>query len=171
MKHLIAVVFILFFIIPSSAQEEVNEKATTIYFIRHAEKDRSDKTNRDPHLKQKGLLRAVKWSTVLEHIQFDRIYSTNYNRTLETARPTAERNDIDVISMYDPRDIDGQSFLETNKGKTVLVVGHSNTTPAFVNAILGEEKYPQINDKNNANLYIVTISPSGEKSDMLIVVN
>ena len=41
-------------------------------------------------------------------------------------------------------------------GKTVLVVGHSNTTPQFVNAILGVDRYSDIQDNNNANLYIVT---------------
>ena len=41
-------------------------------------------------------------------------------------------------------------------GKTVLVVGHSNTTPQFVNAILGSGRYSDIQDDNNANLYIVT---------------
>ena len=49
-------------------------------------------------------------------------------------------------------------FLQETKGKTVLVVGHSNTTPAFVNKILAVEKYKDIDDNNNANLYIVTIS-------------
>ena len=41
-------------------------------------------------------------------------------------------------------------------GKTVLVVGHSNTTPQFVNAILGTKQYTDIQDDNNVNLYIVT---------------
>jgi broad specificity phosphatase PhoE len=49
-------------------------------------------------------------------------------------------------------------FQTATKGKTVLVVGHSNTTPAFVNKILGENKYEDINDNDNASLYIVTIA-------------
>ena len=57
-------------------------------------------------------------------------------------------------------------FQQETKGKTVLVVGHSNTTPAFVNKILAEEKYKDIDDNNNANLYIVTIS-GDEKTSIL----
>lgn len=150
--------------------EKTTEKGTTYYFIRHAEKDRSDKTNKNPNLTQKGLLRAVKWSYVLEHAPFDAIYSTDYNRTKQTAEPTAEKNELEV-TMYDPRNIDAKAFLKTNKGKTVLVVGHSNTTPYFVNAVLGNKKYKDIDDTNNANLYIVTVSPKGEITDTLLVID
>lgn len=157
--------------LPSFAQDEQkNNEATTYYFIRHAEKDRSDKTNKDPNLMQKGLLRAAKWSFVLENIEFDAIYSTNYNRTKQTAQPTAEKKGLEV-TIYDPRQMFSEEFANNTKGKTVLVVGHSNTTPAFVNAVLGKKKYDDIDDNNNANLYIVTISPSGEKSDTLLVID
>ena len=37
------------------------------------------------------------------------------------------------------------------------MVGHSDTTPEFVNAILGKQEYPQIEDSNNGNLYIVSL--------------
>lgn len=154
---------------PQTTEKEV-EKSSTFYFIRHAEKDRSDKTNRNPDLIQKGLLRAVKWSYVLDNVSFDAVYSTDYNRTKQTAMPTAEKKGLE-ITLYDPRNIDAKTFLETNKGKSVLVVGHSNTTPYFVNAVLGNKKYKDIDDSNNANLYIVTVSPSGEISDTLIVID
>ena len=72
--------------------------------------------------------------------------------------------------MYDPSNLDGKAFLEANKGKTVLVVGHSNTTPAFVNAVLGEQKHQDMADDNNGNLYIVTVSSTGEMSDVVLVV-
>ena len=106
---------------------------------------------------------------VLEHVKFDAVYSTDYNRTKETAQPTAEKNGLE-ITIYDPRDLNSEDFINNTNGKTVLVVGHSNTTPTFVNAVLGQEKYKSIDDNNNANLYIITISASGEKSDVLLVV-
>ena len=107
---------------------------------------------------------------MLENIKFDAIYSTDYNRTKQTAAPTAEKQGVDV-TLYDPRNIDINTFLETTIGQNVLVVGHSNTTPTFVNKILGTETYKQIKDDNNANLYIVTITASGEKSASLLVVD
>ena len=144
-------------------------ETSTFYFIRHAEKDRTNMDDRDPKLKEEGILRAAKWSLVLQNIKFDAVYSTNYKRTKQTAQPTAEKNGLE-LTMYDPSNLDGKTFLEANKGKTVLVVGHSNTTPAFVNAVLGEQKYQSMADDNNANLYIVTVSSSGEMSDIVLVV-
>ena len=142
---------------------------STYYFIRHAEKDRSDSTNNDPHLTDIGLKRAENWASKLEGITFDAIYSTNYNRTKETATPLALKNNLD-ITLYNPKDIDYNLFLEENKGKTVLIVGHSNTTPAFVNKILGKNKYEDIDDHQNGNLYIITIE-NDKIFDELKVIN
>ena len=169
MKHLLILTFTILFALPTFSQDDKTSELTTYYFIRHAEKNRSDANDKNPHLIQKGILRAAKWSFALEHIKFDAVYSTDYNRTKETAQPTAERNGLDV-TIYDPRQLNSDSFIANAKGKTVLVVGHSNTTPMFVNAVLGVKKHDHIDDNNNANLYIVTISSSGEKSDTLIVV-
>ena len=168
MKHIFTIIIIALFVIPINAQEE-NSTSTTYYFIRHAEKDKSDVSNKNPHLNMNGILRAAKWTLVFENIQFDAVYSTNYHRTIETAQPTAEKNKVD-ITIYDPRNLDLENFLANTKGKRVLVVGHSNSTPTFVNSILGKEKYTQIDESNNANLYIVTISSTGDISDSLIVI-
>ena len=172
MKNYLILLLALAFNLQSCAQEtktDLPTETTTFYFIRHAEKDRTNMDDRDPKLKEEGLLRAAKWSLVLQHVKFDAVYSTDYNRTKQTAQPTAEKNGLE-LTMYDPSNLDGKAFLETNKGKTVLVVGHSNTTPAFVNAVLGEQKHQDMADDNNANLYIVTVSPSGEMSDVVLVV-
>ena len=152
--------------------EEVESLPTTTYYlIRHAEKDRSDPSNKDPHLTQVGLLRAAKWSYVLGAVKFDAVYSTDYNRTRETALPTAEKNGISQLSLYNPSNMDMKGFVEGTAGQTVLIVGHSNTTPKLANALIGADKYEQIDDSNNANLYIVTVLPSGEKTDVLLVID
>ena len=171
MKQLLTTLILLIaFIGPVSAQETTaSNQTSSYYFIRHAEKDKSDKSNKNPNLIMEGVLRAAKWSLVFDNLKFDAIYSTDYNRTRDTTKPTAEKNDLD-ITIYDPRNIDVKTFLETTKGKTVLVVGHSNTTPMFVNSILGTKKYQSIDETNNANLYIVTVSSSGDITDTLLVV-
>ena len=141
-------------------------KTTTYYLIRHAEKDQSDKTNRDPHLTEEGLKRADNWATILKDINFDMVYSTNYHRTKETATPTATANELE-ITYYDPRNMNPKEFMDQTKGKTVLIVGHSNTTPMFTNALLGEKKYDQISEDNNSNLYIVTVTEKDKTSTLL----
>ena len=47
--------------------------------------------------------------------------------------------------------------MSKNKGKTILVVGHSNTIPTFTNGISNKKLYNNIEDNNNSNLYVVNI--------------
>lgn len=147
----------------------VMTETTTYYFIRHAEKDRTDPSDKNPHLTEIGKARAIHWSNNLSEVKFDAVYSTDYNRTKETAQPTATKNHLD-LTIYDPNTMDVTSFMKDTKGQTILIVGHSNTTPAFVNKILGKNKYQDIDDNNNGNLYIVTLS--GDKIiDQVLVIN
>lgn len=169
MKYLIILTLAFSFILPVNAQEETKSTTTTYYLIRHAEKDRSDKTNKNPGLTKDGLTRAENWSNVFKNITFDAVYSTNYNRTQQTATPTAQSKNLEIQS-YDPRNLFSEDFAKTTKGKTVLIVGHSNTTPMFVNAILGEKKYEYIDDHNNGSLFIITISEDN-KTDQVLQIN
>lgn len=167
MKFILTTVVILFSL-SIKAQDNPDSKVSTYYFIRHAEKDRSDNTNSNPHLNEKGKQRAEKWRDVFSNIKFDAIFSTDYFRTKETAQPIAANNSLEII-LYNPRDLNINEFLEETYGKTVLIVGHSNSTPTFVNAILENKKYEMIDDTNNANLYIVTVTNSSISSQLLVI--
>ncbi|WP_405382409.1 SixA phosphatase family protein [Maribacter sp. LLG6340-A2] len=140
------------------AKDLTNEEVSvsTFYLIRHAEKIRSNPDDADPELNQKGLGRAMHWAEILNDVELDAIYSTNYNRTSMTAAPTSVKKNIDV-QYYDPRIVDIEQFKADNLNKNVLVVGHSNTTPEFVNLLIGEDKYPEIDDNENGTLFIVQI--------------
>ena len=129
---------------------------STFYLIRHAEKDRTDAEDVDPELNQDGLGRAMHWAEILNEVDLDAIYSTDFNRTSMTAAPTSVKKNIDV-QYYDPRILDVEQFKMDNLNKKVLVVGHSNTTPDFVNKLIGEEKYSQIDDNENGSIFIVQI--------------
>ena len=150
MKKLI-IILICSFSINTYSQE-----ITTYYLIRHAEKDRKDISDSNPALTAQGQKRAERWSEIFKHINFDAVYSTDYRRTISTAKPTADARQLE-IQFYNPRTLYSEDFKKETLGKTILVVGHSNTTPEFVNAIIGENRYEQINDNNNANIYIVTV--------------
>ena len=138
------------------AQAPILEGESTFYFIRHAEKDRSDTEDSDPELNQDGLGRAVHWAEILKDVPLDAIYSTDYRRTSMTAAPISVMQDVDV-QYYEPRIIEIEEFKVENQNKNVLVVGHSNTTPDFVNMMLGEEKYEAMDDFDNGSLFIVKV--------------
>lgn len=170
MKYFLIFAFAFSVFSPVYSQEENTQKdITTYYFIRHAEKDRSDPTNSDPKLSEAGKNRAEQWNEILKNITFDAIYSTAYHRTIQTAKPTADRAKLDIL-FYDPSTLYSPDFTKDTNGKTVLVVGHSNTTPDFVNQVLGEQKHEAIDDLNNGNLYIVTISET-QITDHVLTIN
>lgn len=160
-----AIKFVLFLVLATSlsCKEETSQDMTqdqksvsTFYLIRHAEKDRSNPDDGDPELNQKGLGRAMHWAEILNDVPLDAIYSTDYNRTSMTAAPTSVKQNIDV-QYYDPRILDIAQFKADNLNKNILIVGHSNTTPEFVNQLIGEEKYSAIDDGENGTLFIVQI--------------
>lgn len=157
-KPLIALAIILVGSVSCKEDTKIVEDPviSTFYFIRHAEKDRIDPDNPDPELNQDGLDRAIKWAEVFDPIAIDVIYSTNYERTSMTAAPTSVKKNVDV-KYYDPNNIDIEQFKSENEGLNVLVVGHSNTTPAFVNKMIEVEKYEPMDDTDNSSLFIVRI--------------
>ncbi len=138
------------------SQSNLNDIVSTFYFIRHAEKDRSDPNDVDPELNQDGLGRAMRWAEVLDPIPLDAIYSTDFERTMMTAAPTSVKKDIDIQN-YDMASLNIDQFKADNLGKMVLVVGHSDTTPDFVNKMIGDNKYASMDDADNGSLYIVEI--------------
>lgn len=139
-----------------SDESAVDTTVSTFYFIRHAEKDRSDPENIDPELNQRGLGRAMHWAEILEDVDLNAIYTTDYQRTAMTAAPTAVKKDL-TVQYYDPDEINIEQFKAGNYGNNVLVVGHSNSTPEFVNQMIGEEKYGQMDDYDNGSLFIVQL--------------
>lgn len=145
-------------------------KTTTYYLIRHAEKDRSNPSEKDPKLTEEGKERAENWAKILKEVPFDMVYSTNFNRTKETAKPIAEANNVE-IQMYDAEDMYNSEFQRKTKGKTVLIVGHSNTTPAFANAILKKKKYTDLPDDENGGLFILSVTPTNRVSAQVLYIN
>ena len=163
---LFAFVFSSIAIFAQEKKDKNDDVVTTYYLIRHAEKQRINPNDKDPKLTFQGYKRADKWAEVLANANINMVYTTNYNRTKETASPTANKNGLRLF-VYDPRKMYDEGFKYNTKGKNVLVVGHSNTTPMFVNKILGKNVYKQIADDNNSNLYIVTVTKSGATSVLL----
>ena len=152
MKKYLLIFTVILSTLMSCALKETN---TTYYLIRHAEKDRTDKTNKNPNLNEKGQERAKKWANYFKDINLNAVYSTKYNRTMQTAKPTADSQKLNVIN-YDPTNMYSKDFEKETKGKTVLIVGHSNTTPQFANMIIKSEIYKSMDDNDNASLFIIS---------------
>ena len=64
-----------------------------------------------------------------------------------------------------------ENFIKNNEGKTIFVVGHSNTTPAFVNALIEKKLYSDIKDDTNGNLYYVNKCDDSPANHVLYFIN
>ena len=157
---------LLLFIIVSF--KNPSDECSKIYLIRHAEKVRTDKSDRDPDLNNNGFMRAENWKKYFFDKDISKIYSTNYKRTLKTVKPLAQNNNLEIL-IYSTDDIVYEDFLNSNEGENIVVVGHSNTIPDFVNNLINEKYYEQIDDLNNSNLYIVSSCNSGLTHKLITV--
>lgn len=136
-------------------QQKTDE--ATLIFVRHAEK-MDDGTN-DPSLNTTGKERAAQLAELLKNeYELSAIYSTNYNRTKETAKPVADIFDLE-INFYDLKDPKGlmEQIKSDHKGQTVLIVGHSNTTPMLVNIAAGVQEFEALDEKTYGKIFIVNI--------------
>ncbi len=160
-KTLLLLLFLSAPFLATQAQE-----STTYYLIRHAEKSKEKPSDSNPKLNKTGENRAENWAGFFKEIPLDMVFSTNYHRTLQTAQPIAESKNLEIQS-YNPRKLYSDEFKKKTRGKSVLIVGHSNTTPAFVNAILQRQRYRAIPEHTNDHLYIVTVN--GENIEAVLL--
>ncbi len=124
------------------------DAGSTLYLVRHAEKVLDG--TRDPALTEAGEARAEWLADWFAGRGITAIYSSEFKRTLETVTPLSERLNM-PIAPYDPRALEDlaarlRSDAEATEDmeSVFLVVGHSNTTPALVNILIGEERYEDL---------------------------
>ena len=81
----------------------------------------------------------------LENAGVAAVFTTQFKRTFDTGKPLGEKFGVPVI----PVEINGQNLadyhnqiaekiLKEFSGKTVVVIGHSNTVPPIVQALSGK---------------------------------
>ena len=106
--------------------------------MRHAEKV-SDGSS-DPVLNAESEIRANELKRVLLDVGVDEIFSIPFNRTRLTVVPLAKALGLEVQE-YNPFDLKSTvEMIKNSKGKTLVLSGHSNTTPVLVNLLLGGRK-------------------------------
>lgn len=135
-----------------------DEKVATFILVRHAEKQMGHK----PALTEEGEVRAQQLAFMLERVALDAVYSSPTRRTIMTATPTAAFHNL-KLEYYDPSLLQAfaQKLRQNYKGKTVLVVGHSNTTPALANLLTRTNEHPRFSELDYTNFYVVTIPRIG----------
>lgn len=131
---------------------------TTVILVRHAEKVAS--TGDDPALSETGAARAAELARILADVPVDVIYTTQFLRTRDTAAPLAKARGLEAVVVTAGKTYATEMakiIREKHAGKTVLVVGHSNSTSNLLRE-LGVKNPPSIDETRYDDLFIYTIS-------------
>ena len=124
----------------------------SIYLVRHAEKVTDGK---NPVLTSCGKVRAELLASMLSKTNISAIYSTSYQRTMQTARPLAKLQKV-AVRNYSPKHLEQFALQLKQKKENSLVVGHSNTTPMLV-GLLTKQKVAPLTEQDYQYLYQVQV--------------
>jgi phosphohistidine phosphatase SixA len=108
---------------------------TCVILVRHADKN-TDWVGEDPPLSPAGRERAGALAHVLRDAHIDVIYCTQFLRTRATAESVAVMtgDSVQVVDQAHPEALAARVW-GADRGRRVLIVGHSDTVPAIVHAL------------------------------------
>lgn len=145
---------------PAPAQPAEPAMTQTVILVRHAEK--SPAGGRDPTLSPAGEARAQALASTLAGAGVSAILVTPLQRTQLTAKPLAAARGLTPQVVPFPKEGGTAAHVAAvvaavqaqPAGRTVLVVGHSNTVPAIVNA-LGGTALPDLSEETFNRLFVL----------------
>lgn len=134
---------------------------TKMILIRHAEKSTDDL--RDPALSEQGKQRAKLLAQLFQDVNIDVFYATPYKRTHGTISPLASTKGKE-IQMYNATDKNQVlEIFKSGMGTSMMIAGHSNTIPPMVNLLIGEDKFPELDESEYGKIWVLIF-----KGDQLI---
>lgn len=148
----------------TAAASGVDVAATTVVLVRHAEKAAAPTQN--PPLSEAGQQRAQRLADALKSARIAAIVVTPYLRTQQTAAPLALRNGLQAQVVDAAGDTATHAravaaAVLAQAGGNTLVVGHSNTLPAIIEALGGPAVAP-IGDDEFDRLYTLVLQPGAK---------
>ncbi len=144
-------------------------QTTTIYVVRHAEKEINDQNDKDPNLSEAGKKRAFDLLNYLQKEKIDVVLSTTFKRNTQTVAPVLAGRKL-PISYYDAHDFKGlkNTIGQFHLGKKILIVGHSNTVLEICEALGAKPDIPKLTDADYSYIFEIKIEKDGKSS---VVIN
>lgn len=140
---------------------------TTVVVVRHAEKELG--TIEDPPLSQAGEQRAELLARTYGGRdgvgRLAAVFASDTRRSQRTAAPVAARLGISVTTVP-AADVDGllRRIGNQYRGRSVLIIGHSNTVPEIVRRLSGNPGVPPMPEDDYSTMYVVTVPTLGRAS-------
>ena len=151
---------LLLAVLVSIAPLAAAEHPQVVVLVRHGEK--SDAPPGDVALSDTGRARAEELAIALAEARLDTIITTQFRRTRETAAPLARELKLNTVIVQAGDDTPSHARAVAAAvragGRSVLVVGHSNTVPAIIGA-LGGPAMDELCDSEYSNLFTLVLVP------------
>lgn len=144
-----------------SASAQDSDKTTTFFIVRHA-----DRAGSEDALTDAGRKRAIDLRDFMVRQNIKAVYSTNTQRTMLTAKPTAQQTGLPITRYEDlgngryrpiPTRKWYESLIKKHRGQSVLIVGHSNTIVPIANGLGGEIRH-KVSEHEYHSMFIVAVS-------------
>ncbi|MES2875809.1 MAG: histidine phosphatase family protein [Bacteroidota bacterium] len=160
-------IFMFFVLLMTAFTAFSTQAQTTVWIVRHAEKDMKNPSDKDPALSLDGQDRAKDLASLLLPQRILAVYSTPFKRTMQTVEPTAYGHGVKVQT-YDPADPAAlaATVLRQHKGGSVVIVGHSNTVLELVEAFGIKRPIPALNDDDYNYLFAITVQGNSTQLQM-----
>ncbi|HEX6313349.1 MAG TPA: histidine phosphatase family protein [Gemmatimonadaceae bacterium] len=134
------------------------QPAAVVIIVRHAERAPG---SGDPPISEAGRARAAALAEIGKLAGVSAIITTQFQRTRQTAEPLASALGITGVVVPTGADLakhvaDVAAAVRQQAGRTVLVVGHSNTVPLIV-AALGGPRMPDLCEPEYDALFTLVI--------------
>jgi phosphohistidine phosphatase SixA len=136
------------------------QNVRTIFFVRHADKV-SDET--DALLSDAGHRRAECLAKTLADAHIQQIYTSELQRTQQTAAPLAEQLHLKPVAIPLAKVDDLIAAVRSDKAANILVVWHDLTLPRILRA-LGAPEITPIGHTEYDRFFILTFDSDKENS-------
>jgi phosphohistidine phosphatase SixA len=97
-----------------------------------------------------------------------RIYATEYKRAQSTVAPLSKKRNLPVKT-YDAGQLKelAAEITSFKKGRRIVVVGHSNTTPALANLLVKADQYRPLDESEYDQIWLIRIKKGKVRAELL----
>jgi phosphohistidine phosphatase SixA len=135
------------------------QQMRTIYLVRHADKVSEDT---DAPLSDAGRVRAKCLARTLENARIQQIFTSDLQRTQQTAVPLAEKLRLKLVAIPIGKPDDLVDAIRSSPAASVLVIWHDATLPKILRA-LGAPQIIPIAHTEYDRLFVLTLVGDGTK--------
>lgn len=141
-------------------------ESTIFYLVRHAEKDLTDTTD-NPALTKEGYERAEKLKNELKEIQINGIFSTSFQRNINTVKPLAESKNLSISTyewtVWQPM----LDTLSTKKGESFVICGHGDNLLPMITYLGAQKPFEELGKHDYDNIFKVILSEKKSEVEVM----